>query len=380
MAHTTTVRVDIVVGGRASLVGAAPVLACLRERRPEWSIRLPHTLCSDDERLVNRFVEHFGLPPADVELIARDGAYLDRTAELMLAFTQCFRADQPSAVLIVGSGDAALAAALSGNQLGINVAHVGAGLRSFDRSDPAEMNRVLTDAASLWLFAADREAEANLRREAIPDQRIFLAGNTLVDALVGSRPTASRLQVARQLGLPDRYIVVTMNHAHNVGSERQLRSILYALVTLGEATDVVFPVHPRTAKGMSEFGLWDEFAGHRGLRLIPALPYLEFISLLQDSCAVLTDSGSVQDEALVIGIPCVTLRHHTERHATLSHGGNRLAGDDAHLAVQHLREALEQEREFAPVPEGWDGKASSRIVDVLEKELAPARPPALVAE
>ena len=385
-------HIDLVVGARPNFMKAAPLAEALRARQPEWLTRVIHTGQHYDERLSQVFFKQLGMREPDVNLEVGSASHTYQTATIMLALEGQFRASRPDLVIVFGDVNSTLAAALVAVQLHLPLAHVEAGLRSFDREMPEEVNRVLTDTVSDLLFVTERSAEENLRNEGIPSQRIHFVGNTMIDSLVKHRPAAHALNVPEALGLrPRDYVVVTLHKPVNVDAEDQLRSIVYALQSLADYTDVVFPAHPRTVLRLKSFGLWDDMDRHGRLRVLNPLGYLEFMGLLDSAGVVLTDSGGVQEEALVLGVPCVTLRKNTERPVTLQMGLNRLAGDDPHLAVRYVREALTSgpraERERArpsgavaaggsggdlvraplPVPEGWDGHAASRIVDVLEQ-------------
>lgn len=366
--------IALIVGPPPNIIKAAAVYHELRARRPDWTVRLIHTGQDYDPLLTGVLLAQLDLPEPDINLGAGAGSYIHQTAGMMLGLEQAFNVSRPDAVIVFGHSNSTLAGALAASQAGIPVAHAEAGLRSLDRSTPEEMNRVLADAVADWLFISEREAEINLRREGIADQKVHFTGNTTIDTLVRHRATAAQLHVAARLGLsPRRYVVATLDKPTNVDAAESLRSILYALLSLSDHTEVIFPVHPRTMKRMHEFALWSELEGHDRLRLIDALGYHEFISLLHDSGAVLTDSGSVQEEAVVIGVPCVTLSRHTARPITVQVGGNRLAGDDPHLAVRYIQEALDSGAGYAPIPEGWDGRAACRIVDVLGREVGVTR-------
>jgi UDP-N-acetylglucosamine 2-epimerase (non-hydrolysing) len=298
----------------------------------------------------------------------------------MLALESEFREKRPDLVIVFGDVNSTLAAALVATQLRIPVAHVESGLRSYDRDMPEEINRVLTDSLAEILFITERDAEQNLRNEGVADEKVHFVGNTMIDSLVKHRAAARALRVPEALGLrPRDYVVVTLHRPSNVDSEPQLRSIVYALQSLADCTEVVFPAHPRTVQRLKDSGLWNDMDRHGRLRVMHPLGYLEFLGLMDGAGALLTDSGGIQEEAVVLGVPCVTPRKNTERPVTLKDGGNRLAGDDPHLAVRYVQEAIASRAGMAPVPEGWDGRAASRIVDVLERiysrnETAPAVP------
>ncbi len=360
-------HISLIVGARPNFMKAAPVVEALRARRPDWAVRLIHTGQHYDEKLSEVFFEQLGMPAPDVNLGIGSGTHTYQTSNIMLALEGQFRRERPDLVVVFGDVNSTLAAALVASQLGVPLAHVEAGLRSYDREMPEEVNRLLTDALSEMLFVTERDAEQNLRNEGIPHDRIHFVGNTMIDSLVKHRGAARALCVPEVLGLrPRDYVVVTLHRPSNVDNEEQLRSIVYALQSLADHTDVVFPAHPRTLQRLRDAGLWADMDRQGRLRVLKPLGYLEFLGLMDEAGALLTDSGGVQEEAIVLGVPCVTLRKNTERPITLQHGGNRLAGEDPHLAVRYVREAIKGRDGMPPVPEGWDGHAATRIVDVIE--------------
>jgi UDP-N-acetylglucosamine 2-epimerase (non-hydrolysing) len=363
-------HIDLIVGARPNFMKAAPVAEQLRLRRPDWLARLIHTGQHYDQRMSEVFFEQLGMPHPDTNLGIGSGTHTQQTSGIMLALETQFRAERPDLVMVFGDVNSTLAAALVATQLRIPLAHVEAGLRSFDRDMPEERNRVITDAVADLLFLTERGAEANLRNEGVADDKMHFVGNTMIDTLLKHRAAARALDVPACLCLrPHDYVAVTLHRPSNVDSRDQLRSVVYALQTLADYTDVVFPVHPRTLMRLDECGLRADMDRHGRLRVMKPLAYLEFLGLMDGAGAILTDSGGVQEEAVVLGVPCVTLRKNTERPVTLRNGANRLAGEDPHLAVRYIRDAIEHRRSRPPIPELWDGQAASRIVDVLERVL-----------
>jgi UDP-N-acetylglucosamine 2-epimerase (non-hydrolysing) len=363
-------NITVVVGARPNLMKGAPIVAALRARRPEWAVHMVHTGEDWDEHLAEVCFTQLGMARPDVALGVGTGTRTHVSAAIMLALEGRFRLQRPDAVIVLGADHTAFAASLVARQLRIPVAHVEAGLRVHDRDAPEEINRQLADALSDLLFVTERDAEENLRHEGIDGDRIHFVGNTSIDTLITHRKAARALCVPEALGLrPHRYVVVTLHRPSNVDSDEQLRSVVYALQSLADHTDVVFPAQPRVFQRLKDTNLWSDMDRHGRLRVINPLGYLEFLGLVDLAGAILTDSGGVQEEAVMLGVPCVTLRSHTDRPVTLLHGANRLAGNDPHLAVRYVCEALHARSGMAPIPEGWDGHAAGRIVDVLERVL-----------
>jgi UDP-N-acetylglucosamine 2-epimerase (non-hydrolysing) len=358
-------RIDLVVGARPNFMKAAPVLAALRAQRPEWDIRLIHTGQHYDERLSDLFFRQLGLPAPDVNLGVGSGTHTTQTARVMLALEDYFSAGRPDLLMVFGDVNSTLAAALVASKLGVALAHVEAGLRSFDREMPEEINRLLTDAVADLLFVTEPEAVQNLQREGCAPEKIHFAGNTMIDSLLAHRAAALALGMPGKLKVQSgRYIVVTLHRPSNVDGREGLTAIMKALQLLAAEAPVIFPVHPRTAARLRDWGLWEP-AAQAGVRLEEPLGYLEFIGLMAEAGCVLTDSGGVQEETTVLRVPCVTLRRNTERPITVTGGTNILAGDDPQQAAGEVRRALAGERPAPPAaPEGWDGRAGERIAAV----------------
>jgi UDP-N-acetylglucosamine 2-epimerase (non-hydrolysing) len=344
---------------------AAPVLAGLRALRPDWDTRLIHTGQHYDERLSALFFQQLGLPAPDVNLGIGSGTHTAQTARVMLALEDYFAAGQPDLLVVFGDVNSTLAAALVASKLGVPLAHVEAGLRSFDRAMPEEINRLLTDAMADLLFVTEPEAERNLLREGCAPGKIQFVGNTMIDTLLRHRAAAAALNMPFRLGTPPgRYVVVTLHRPSNVDERAGLEAVMGELSALAAEAPVIFPVHPRTAGRLRDWGLWEP-AAQAGVRLLDPLGYLEFIGALLGAGAVLTDSGGIQEETTILRVPCVTLRRNTERPVTVTHGTNMLAGDDPALAVAEVRRALRGEWPAAPPPPaGWDGHAGERIAGV----------------
>lgn len=364
-------KIDLIVGARPNFMKAAPVAEQLRKRMADWTVRLIHTGQHYDENLSDIFFRQLGMPEPDVNLGIGSGSLTHQTAGIMVALEQHFRANMPDLVMVFGDVNSTLAAAVVSAQLRIPLAHVEAGLRSFDRDMPEEINRIVTDSLASLLFVTERSGERHLRAEGVAPERIHFVGNTMIDTLLKHREAARTLDAPAAFNLtPRQYVVVTLHRPSNVDVAPQLRSIVAALQDLGADTDVVFPVHPRTTERLKDCGLWRELEQHPRIRATAPIGYLEFLGLMDRAGAILTDSGGIQEEAVVLGVPCVTLRKNTERPVTLEGGANRLAGEDPAVAIRYVREAMKDQGRRAPVPEGWDGRAASRIVAVLEREFA----------
>lgn len=344
-----------VVGTRPNFVKAAPVVLALRESGSEPI--LIHTGQHFDPELSAVFFDELGLPEPDFELGVGSGSHAAQTADLLLALEKVIRPNQAGRVVVYGDVNSTLAAALTASKAGIPLAHVEAGLRSFDRSMPEEINRVVTDALADLHFVTSPEAMGHLAREGIPDRSLHFVGNPMIDTLVRFREFFDPERVRRRLGVAEDYAVVTLHRPANVDDDATAAAILEGLQRVSRHMEVVVPLHPRGRERLLRGGL-SEFA-----RVVDPLGYLDFMSLVSDARVVLTDSGGIQEETTYLGVPCVTLRDNTERPITLTMGTNRLVGRDPAL----IESAALDERE---VPEGtapplWDGRAGPRIARVL---------------
>jgi UDP-N-acetylglucosamine 2-epimerase (non-hydrolysing) len=267
--------------------------------------------------------------------------------------------------VVVGDVNSTIACALVATKLGVRVAHVEAGLRSFDREMPEEINRVLTDAISDKLFVTERSGIENLKNEGVSDDRVHLVGNVMIDTLLKSRAKADRSTILTGLELtPKKYVAVTLHRPGNVDNKEQFGAILAAFEQIAKTTPIVFPVHPRTRKNLESMGLSGRIDAIADLKMIEPLGYFDFLKLTSEAAAVLTDSGGIQEETTILGVPCLTLRENTERPITIEQGTNRLIGCDTKTIVAALSDTLSNPP-VGRTPDLWDGKAATRIVDIL---------------
>jgi UDP-N-acetylglucosamine 2-epimerase (non-hydrolysing) len=353
-------RIVYVVGTRPNFVKTAPVIAALRGRLPEGRHAIVHTGQHYDRLMSAIFLEELGVPAPDHMLEVGSGSHAQQTALVIERLEPVLSEEQPDLVLVPGDVNSTAAAALTAAKMGIPVGHIESGLRSFDRTMPEELNRIVTDHLSETLFIHSPEAETNLHVEGIPSERIHLVGNTMIDTLVALEQRFRAGGTAGRHGLePGAYALVTL-HRPALVDGILLSDTIAQLAALAREMPVVFPVHPRTRARMESIG-----SEHPGLLLCEPLGYLDFLSLLADAGAVLTDSGGIQEETTYLGIPCFTLRDNTERPITISAGTNTLLGLDP-AAIATIPAALsERSSERPPPPPFWDGKAAERIADVV---------------
>jgi UDP-N-acetylglucosamine 2-epimerase (non-hydrolysing) len=356
------IKIASVVGARPNFIKVAALMHAMR-CRPAFQVQLIHTGQHYSPEMSASFFEQLGIPEPDVNLGAGGGSQTEQTAEIMKRIEPVFIANTPDVVVVVGDVNSTVAASLVAAKMSIPIAHVEAGLRSFDRAMPEEINRLVTDAISDYFFVTEKSGEENLRREGVDPDRIFFVGNVMIDTLLRFRDKAAESSVLERLGLaPRTYAVVTLHRPSNVDDSMQLAKLIAMLNDLGRELKIVFPVHPRTSERIYAAGLRVD-----NLLVIPPQSYLDFLRLTSEARLVLTDSGGIQEETTILQVPCLTLRETTERPVTIEHGTNCLVGTNPNAILEAARALLEQPMPSGKIPSLWDGKAAERIVDTLER-------------
>jgi UDP-N-acetylglucosamine 2-epimerase (non-hydrolysing) len=355
-------RISVVGAARPNFVKVAPLLRALES----WSlVDFVHTGQHYDWEMSGRFLEDLELRDPDLNLEVGSGSHGEQTAGVLVAYERHLMKARPDAVVVVGDVNSTLAAALAASKLEIPVAHVEAGLRSRDWSMPEEINRILTDRLSTWLFTTSRDADENLIAEGAPRGSIHLVGNVMIDSLSRLLPAARQNfpDVRNQLGLPHRYAVLTLHRPSNVDGET-LVSLADCLNEIAGEIPIVFPIHPRTKTRLEELGLLLEDS----ITALAPLGYVDFLGLLDSASIALTDSGGIQEETSVLGVPCITMRDTTERPVTCELGTNTVVGSDPEAILKATNEALNRRWEPAKIP-FWDGNAAPRIAEILLTDL-----------
>ena len=360
-------KVINVAGARPNFMKVAPIVAAMKRRQAEFQPFLVHTGQHYDETMSEAFFRDLEMPEPDVFLGVGSGSHAAQTAAIMQAFEPVIIKEKPDWVLVVGDVNSTLACALVCAKLNIKVAHVEAGLRSRDRTMPEEINRLLTDQIADLLLTPSQDADANLRAEGILEQRISFVGNVMIDSLLSYLDRAKESTVRSDFGLQDKeYAVLTLHRPSNVDDTAAFVRVLDALEEVAGRLPIVFPAHPRTRKMIEELGLGPRVEKIKDLLVIYPIGYLDFLQLLSGARLVLTDSGGIQEETTVLGIPCVTLRENTERPITVEMGTNTIAGTDTTNITRAAFEALDNPLNAAlRVPPLWDGHAADRILDAL---------------
>lgn len=358
-------RLTFVAGARPNFMKVA-ALWDRSSAYPSLSCRLVHTGQHYDAAMSQQFFDELDLPVPGAHLGVGGGSHAEQTARIMIAFDADLQAHPTDAVIVVGDVNSTLACALVAVKRRVKIAHVEAGLRSGDRAMPEEINRILTDQISDWLFATERTAVDNLLAEGIDARRIHFAGNVMIDTLQKHRARAVRRPITRRIGVtPQAFALATLHRPANVDSPAAARNALMALTAVANRLPTVAPLHPRTHARFREFGLWDELRAHPQLVLCEPLGYLDFLSLMTQSRFVFTDSGGIQEETTALGIPCLTFRDTTERPVTVNEGTNRLVGLDPRATAAAVDELLAGSNREYRIPERWDGNAADRILATL---------------
>jgi UDP-N-acetylglucosamine 2-epimerase (non-hydrolysing) len=362
----------IVSGARPNFMKVAPLIWELEKRRlgscpSPIQYLLVHTGQHYDQEMMNVFFKDFKLPEPDINLNVGSGTHAVQTGTIMIRFEKICVKERPDLVVVVGDVNSTLACTLVAAKLGIKTAHVEAGLRSFDMSMPEEINRILTDRISDYLFTSCPEGNENLEREGIAKEKIFFVGNIMIDSLKYSQKNAERLKIYRKFGLEkNKYAVLTLHRPSNVDEKESLENILSALQIVSSKIPILFPVHPRTQKYLQKFGFGRFYENNPSFKLINPLGYLDFLSLMMSAKFVLTDSGGIQEETTVLSIPCLTLRDNTERPITVKKGTNKVIGSRRDRIVAECQKILDGKGKTAKsLPDLWDGKTASRIIDIL---------------
>ena len=361
------VKIINVVGARPNFMKMAPIIEAMNTYPDKITHRLVHTGQHYDQKMSKAFFDDLGMPKPDIDLGIGSGTQAEQTGKIMMAFEKVCEAEKPDLVIVVGDVNSTMACTITAKKLGIQVAHVEAGLRSRDMGMPEEINRLCTDVLCDHLYTTDRFADENLRREGVAEEKIHFVGNVMIDTLLKHKQMAARLDLRKTLGLePDRYATLTLHRPSNVDDRQVLEGILGALKEISRHLPIIFPIHPRTRKMVGRFNLGSYFnqgSKVQGIWLTEPLGYLEFLHLNMQAKMVLTDSGGLQEETTVLGIPCITMRNNTERPITCEVGTNVMVGNRPEEILRQARNVLVGTTKNGTIPDKWDGHAAERIVE-----------------
>lgn len=377
-------NITLIAGARPNFMKIAPIIHAIKNTdvsHNKISYRLVHTGQHYDRNMSDSFFEDLNIPEPHVNLGCNGGTQAEQTASIMVAFEKELSANPADIVMVVGDVTSTMACSIVAKKLNTKVAHVEAGIRSFDLTMPEEINRMVTDCLTDYFFTTSETANENLKKLGVPDSRIFFVGNVMIDTLLANRKRFRKPVFFDEMQLKDQgYLVLTLHRPSNVDEEAKLKDLLYAIINTSEGIPVIFPVHPRTAKIISGFGLNDlsHFSDTlslsskpnsvkfvKNLYLTEPLGYLEFNYLVEKSKAVITDSGGITEETTVMGIPCITLRDTTERPETVTAGTNELIGTDPAAIAPVMSRLFAGEWKKGGIPELWDGHTAERIIRVL---------------
>lgn len=363
------IKVVNVVGARPNFMKMAPIIEAMSRYHGKFQHLLVHTGQHYDERMSQSFFVDLGMPKPNIDLEVGSGSHAEQTARIMVEFEKVCLQTMPDLVIVVGDVNSTMACAITAKKLGIKVAHVEAGLRSRDMSMPEEINRLCTDVLCDYLFTTDHFANENLLAEGIAKEKIFFVGNVMIDTLLKHKELAQGLGLVERWGLkPCNFATLTLHRPSNVDDPVILQDILSALSEIAKEIPIIFPIHPRTRKMVKQFGLNEYFSisdKPQGLWMTDPLGYLDFLHLNMHAMMVITDSGGLQEETTVLGIPCITLRNNTERPITCEVGTNFIVGNSRSSILNQALKVLSGDFPSGMVPEKWDGKAAERIVEIL---------------
>jgi len=363
-------KVINIVGARPNFMKIGPVHRAF-SAHPEIESKIVHTGQHYDEKMSDIFFNQLGLPKPHYYLGIGGGTHTQVTAKIMMEFEKIVEDEKPDLVLVVGDVNSTIACALVAVKMGIPLAHVEAGLRSGDRKMPEEINRILTDSISNFMFITEQSGMINLAKEGVPDEKIFFVGNVMIDSLVHFREKAAKSTILEDIGVEKGdYILTTMHRPANVDNEKGCRSILEIIKDTVKYKKLVFPIHPRTSNNFKKFGLYKELESVSGLILLGPQGYLEFLNLMDNAALIITDSGGIQEETTFLQVPCMTFRDSTERPITVELGTNFLMKDlDPKEVHNQLIDILEGDTKKGIIPPLWDGRAADRIAQVLKTRL-----------
>ena len=372
-------KIISVVGARPNFMKIAPIHKAIQNHNAQYpASAVHHQVCHTgqhyDEKMSKIFFKDLGLPEPDFYLGVGSGSHTEQTAKTMLEFEKVLLKEKPDLIIVVGDVNSTVACSLVASKLNIKIAHVEAGLRSYDRTMPEEINRILTDSISDFLFVTEQSGVNNLIKEGVSPEKIFFVGNVMIDSLVHNIPKSINSDIFSTLGLLNKkqvqpFVLITLHRPSNVDSKEYMNEFFEMLVRISEQRKIIFPLHPRTKKNLSENGLLENL--NEQIILTDPIGYVDFLALTRNAELIITDSGGIQEESTFLGIQCITVRNNTERPITVEVGTNQLIGTDLKKVEQTALDIFNGKVKYGKIPKLWDGKASERIIEILvQKDLS----------
>jgi len=361
-------KIHLIVGARPNFMKMAPLYKEFSKFPEQFEIKLIHTGQHYDERMSKFFFDDLQMPKPDEYLEVGSGSHGKQTAKIMERYEEILLKERPDLVIVAGDVNSTSACAIDAVKLHIPVAHLEAGLRSFARSMPEEINRILTDTISDYLLTPSPDGDENLLVEGVPDEKIFFVGNIMIDSLIQYQDKAKESDILNRIGITKSYALITLHRPSNVDDKKGLITILNAFEEISKSINLVFPIHPRTTKQIHTFGLDEKVTKIKNLHLIPPVGYYDFLKLQMKAKFILTDSGGIQEESTYFGVPCLTLRPNTERPITITEGTNILVKLNTDDIINEAQKILTGKIKEGNIPKFWDGKTAERIVEIFRNK------------
>lgn len=356
----------IVAGARPNFMKIAPLLHEFKKYKSHFEVLLVHTGQHYDVEMSEVFFQNLKMPKPDIYLNVGSASHAVQTAKIMVAFENVVLEEKPDLVIVVGDVNSTLACSLVASKLNTKIAHVEAGLRSFDRTMPEEINRIVTDSLSDYLFVSEKSGLGNLKSEGINSDKVHFVGNVMIDTLLANLSIINESDILSKYELADNeYAIMTLHRPSNVDSEEALSEIFDILNSVSQRIKIVYPIHPRTNRMIKKHNFLNKFRQLNNLLIVDPLGYIDFVKIMKESKFVLTDSGGIQEESTFLGIPCLTMRENTERPVTIEKGTSYLVGRNKEKVLLYIEDILDGKSKNGSIPELWDGKAAKRIVQIL---------------
>ncbi|GMR25349.1 MAG: UDP-N-acetylglucosamine 2-epimerase (non-hydrolyzing) [Ignavibacteria bacterium] len=361
-------KIISVVGARPNFMKIAPIHRAFQKYKEEITHLICHTGQHYDEKMSKIFFDNLELPKPEFYLGVGSGSHAEQTGTIMIEFEKVLLKENPDLIIVVGDVNSTIACSLTASKLLLPTIHVEAGLRSFDRKMPEEINRILTDTIAEYLFVTEKSGLINLKNEGISEDKVFFVGNVMIDSLIHLLPKTKTSKILESLKIESQnFVLVTLHRPSNVDEKENLIALVNLLNNISSKRKVIFPIHPRTKNNLDAFGILSSL--NSDVILTEPIGYIDFITLIKNCELILTDSGGIQEESTYLGIQCITIRTTTERPVTVEIGTNQLVGDDYAKAEQVVIEVLNGKKKQGEIPEKWDGKTAERISEIITDKL-----------